>query len=158
MAALVDDLATRAGEPIIDDYGDKLLRDHSWRTGGAVYLTSIGIDPYKVNLLARWKSPMNTHYAKLAPLKSIPSEFKAARLARASASLSAAKYSSSASSKLDLRAVIDDKAVAVIHLDFGEVLVAQLKIVVHQIVGIEQVGHDCVGLIRCQRPRSTKRH
>ena len=109
MAALVDDLATRAGEPILDDDGDKLYGNHSWRTGGAVYLTSIGIDPYKVNLLARWKSPMITHYAKLAPSKAIASEFKAAIQSKAAATSASSSSSTSPPSKLDLQAIINDE-------------------------------------------------
>ena len=31
MAALVDELATRAGEPILDEDGDKLYGNHSWK-------------------------------------------------------------------------------------------------------------------------------
>ena len=76
MSELVDELATRIGENTVDEEGDRILGNHSWRTGGAVYLTAGGVDPFKVNLLARWNSPMVTHYSKLAPLKAITTEFK----------------------------------------------------------------------------------
>ena len=88
MAKVVDDLAGRIGEEVIDSDGDKVFGNHSWRTGGSVYLTSIGLDPFKINLLARWRSPLITHYSKLAPLKALTEEFKRAASERTSSTVS----------------------------------------------------------------------
>ena len=41
------------------------------RVSGAQALASLGIDLYKIELLARWRSPMIFHYARNAPTRAI---------------------------------------------------------------------------------------
>ena len=69
-------LAVRTGQPVLDSRGGNLYGGHSLRTGGAVYLTALGLDALRVEILARWASPMLAHYAQLAPLKSLTTECK----------------------------------------------------------------------------------
>ena len=76
IAKVVDALAEKINEPTVDPDGDIIFGNHSWRTGGSVYFTSIGLDPCNINLLATWRSSLITHYSKLAPLKALTSEFK----------------------------------------------------------------------------------
>ena len=78
MVELVDAIAELCGETVLDEHGNRRFGKHSWRTSGAVFLTSLGLDTYKVQLLARWASPLVVHYCKLAPLRALTSEFKAA--------------------------------------------------------------------------------
>ena len=51
---------------------------HSFQSTGAVYLSSLGIELLKIQMLARWASPIITHYTRLAPLRSITNDFKRA--------------------------------------------------------------------------------
>ena len=45
-----------------------------------MYLSSLGIELLKIQMLARWASPIITHYTRLAPLRSITNDFKRAML------------------------------------------------------------------------------
>ena len=68
MLLLVEWIAGKTGEAIVDDEGRRKFGKHSWRSTGAVYLTGVvGIEILKVQLLARWASPIITHYTRLAP-------------------------------------------------------------------------------------------
>ena len=78
MLALIEELATMLGMPLVDKHGRRIYGKHSWRAAGAVYLTRIGLQVYKIQLLARWASPLITHYARLAPLKTLSTEMKSA--------------------------------------------------------------------------------
>ena len=80
IVALVDALATRTGESIITPDGQRRYGKHSFRNTGAVYLSSLGIELLKIQMLARWASPIITHYTRLAPLRSITNDFKGAIL------------------------------------------------------------------------------
>ena len=66
------------GESIHDDFGERRFGKHSWRSSGAVFLSALGIDVHKIQLLARCNSPIVVHYTRLAPLKAITTEFKMA--------------------------------------------------------------------------------
>ena len=46
-----------------------------------MYLSGLGIELLKIQMLARWTSAMITHYARLAPLRSITNGFKRTVLA-----------------------------------------------------------------------------
>ena len=43
---------------------------------GAVFLTALKVELYRIQLLARWQSPVIMHYARLAPLKSLTDQVK----------------------------------------------------------------------------------
>ena len=68
-------LATKMGTRTCDDLGRHLFGGHSLRTGGAQLLAAHGLDQVQIQALARWHSPMLGHYAGLAPLLSITSEY-----------------------------------------------------------------------------------
>ena len=77
MVELVDELARRSGEQITNAQGVRRFGKHSWRSTGAVWLTGVmQIEIMKVQMLARWASPVVTHYTRLAPLRAITSDFK----------------------------------------------------------------------------------
>ena len=79
MIALVDELAVRSGESVTNADGLRRFGRHSWRSTGAVWLTgTMGIEVLKVQMMARWSSPVVTHYTRLAPLKAITSDFRKA--------------------------------------------------------------------------------
>ena len=80
MVGLVDELAKRSGEDIHTQEGQRRYGKHSFRSTGAVYLSSIGIELLKIQMLARWASTIITHYTRLAPLRSITADFKRAVL------------------------------------------------------------------------------
>ena len=63
------------GARTIDEHGRHLYGGHSLRTGGAHLLAAHGLDQVQIQALARWHSPMLGHYAGLAPLLSITSEY-----------------------------------------------------------------------------------
>ena len=71
MCALVEAIAVRAGQPLHTKTGINRFGKHSWRSTGAVYLTGLGLELYRIQLLARWSSPVVMRYCRLAPLSSI---------------------------------------------------------------------------------------
>ena len=91
IVALVDELATRSGESLVTPDGQRRYGKHSFRSTGAVYLSSLGIELLKIQMLARWASPIITHYTRLAPLRSITNDFKRAILNTATQKVSKGK-------------------------------------------------------------------
>ena len=71
----ITELAKRSGAAVTDAYNRNLFGGHSLRTGGAVTLAGLGLDAARIECLARWSSPMLLHYARLAPLKTLTSEY-----------------------------------------------------------------------------------
>ena len=50
-----------------------------WRSTGAVWLTGVMmIEVTKTQMMARWSSPVVTHYTRLAPLRATTSDFRRA--------------------------------------------------------------------------------
>ena len=68
MVALVEHIASRAGLPLFTKTGVKRYGKHSWRATGAVHLTAMRVELFRIQLLARWASPVIMRYARLAPL------------------------------------------------------------------------------------------
>ena len=66
------------GEVMVTAEGNNRFGRHSWRAAGAVYLTSLGLEVVKIHMLARWESALITHYTRLAPLKTLGYDIKAA--------------------------------------------------------------------------------
>ena len=77
MVQLVEEIARRTGEDVFTPDGRRRYGKHSWRSTGAVFL-SLFLDIAKIMMLARWASAIVTHYTRLAPLKTITNDFKAA--------------------------------------------------------------------------------
>ena len=73
--ATICELARRSGAATSDALGRQLFGGHSLRTGGAVTLSGLGLEAAHIECMARWSSPMLLHYARLAPLKSLTSEY-----------------------------------------------------------------------------------
>ena len=68
MVELVDEIARISGKQIVNAQGVRRFGKHSWRSTGAVWLTgAMMIEIMKVQMLARWASPVVTHYTRLAP-------------------------------------------------------------------------------------------
>ena len=68
---LVDAVAEILGQPLVANDGIRRYGKHSWRATGAVYLTSLRMELHRIQLLARWSSPVIMHYARLAPLANV---------------------------------------------------------------------------------------
>ena len=64
--ATIVELPKLYGVPVSDAFGSRLFGGHSLRTGGASFLASRGINPYKIQALGRWRSPLVIHYAGAA--------------------------------------------------------------------------------------------
>ena len=64
-------LAVMTGEPIYNAHGVKNVGRHTWRGMGAIYFSELNLEVYKMNLLARWASPVILHYARNAPSRKI---------------------------------------------------------------------------------------
>ena len=77
MVQLVEEIARRTGESVLTPDGRRRYGKHSWRSTGAVFL-SLFLEIAKIMMLARWASAIVTHYTRLAPLKTITHDFKAA--------------------------------------------------------------------------------
>ena len=71
MVDLVDAIAELLGQPLFTKSGARRYGTHSWRATGAVYLTSLRMELYRTQLLARWCYPVIMHYARWAPLTNI---------------------------------------------------------------------------------------
>ena len=67
----VDDLAAKVGELLCLPSGVRRYGKHSFRSTGAVILTSLRIELFRIQLLARWASPVIMHYARNAPLEAL---------------------------------------------------------------------------------------
>lgn len=71
MITVVETLAERIGEPLWTAAGQRRFGTHSWRATGAMYLSSLQLDLFKIQLLARWQSPIILHYVRLTPLSGV---------------------------------------------------------------------------------------
>eukprot|EP00971_Amphidinium_carterae_P255328 5068872-Amphidinium_carterae.1 len=75
MVRMIERLAGMCGEDLVDVHGVNKYGGHTARVEGARRLTSIGVDMHKVQLLARWASPMILRYAGEAPLDSLTQDY-----------------------------------------------------------------------------------
>ena len=82
MLAVIEQIARLYGEELVTADGRRKFGKHSWRSTGAVFMSSIGIEVFKVQLMARWASAVVTHYTRLAPLKAITDDFRKALVGR----------------------------------------------------------------------------
>ena len=77
---LMDALASKSGESLVTKEGHRRYGKRSFRSTGAVFFSTLGIEHLKIQMMARWTSAIITHYTRLAPLKSITAYFKRAAL------------------------------------------------------------------------------
>ena len=68
--------ATALGEPLRDTMGRRRYGGHSGRVSGARYLGSIGVELYKLAILARWASDTILQYVKMAPMRTLTDDCK----------------------------------------------------------------------------------
>ena len=61
MVALVEYLAVALGEELTSASGGRRFGKHSWRAFGSVYLSSLQLKLFKIQLLARWSSIIILH-------------------------------------------------------------------------------------------------
>ena len=71
MVDLIEAIAQRLGEPLTTKTGINRYGKHSWRATGAVYLTGLRMELFRIQLMARWSSPVIMRYARLSPLSNI---------------------------------------------------------------------------------------
>ena len=64
MVDLVDELARSSGDDIHTSDGQRRYGKRSFRSTGAVYLSSVGVELLKIQMLARWASTIITHYTR----------------------------------------------------------------------------------------------
>ena len=78
MQALVEHLAIETDEQIHLSSGVLRIGRHTWRSTAAVYFSGppLNLGLSKVQLLARWGSPVILHYARLAPLQGLTAHSK----------------------------------------------------------------------------------
>ena len=78
MQALVEHLAIETDEQIHLSSGVLRIGRHTWRSTAAVYFSGppLNLGLSKVQLLARWGSPVILHYARLAPLQGLTAHIK----------------------------------------------------------------------------------
>ena len=76
----VDELAKLANQSLTLPSGARRYGKHSFRSTGAVLLARMGIEIFKIQLLARWASPVVMHYAREAPMATITAQFKSAMM------------------------------------------------------------------------------
>ena len=77
VVASINAIVERCGLPVVDGEGRQTYGGHSFRTGGAVLLSNLGVDTTRIETLARWNSHMLLHYIRSAPVNSITREFRA---------------------------------------------------------------------------------
>ena len=73
------------GVATTDSEGRPRYGGHSLRSGGADMLAKLGLETSKIELLARWNSPMLLHYIRLAPVKSLTEDYIGSKRAKVSA-------------------------------------------------------------------------
>ena len=64
----IEQLAVKTGASLLDDLGRRAFGGHSARVSGARYLASIGLELFKLMVLARWAGPTILRYVNESPL------------------------------------------------------------------------------------------
>lgn len=83
VVATIEKLAALIGQEVHDPDGSARFGGHLLRVTGAQYLASIGIEILKIQILARWESEVVLRYVREAPLATIATDVKKARLDKA---------------------------------------------------------------------------
>ena len=71
MVSTITILAGRTGAATTDEHGRNAFGGHSCRVSGAKFLSGLGLELYKLALLARWSSPVILRYVGEAPLRTV---------------------------------------------------------------------------------------
>ena len=71
MVEAIENLADAVGERLHTEAGCKRFGGHTPRVTGAQYWASIGLEVFKIQILARWGSPVILRYVSEAPLQTI---------------------------------------------------------------------------------------
>ena len=77
----IEAVATECGEKLRNENGVRRFGKHSFRSTGAVWLSEMGLAMEKVKLIGRWNCGVVNHYVRLAPLRTIATEYKRGRTA-----------------------------------------------------------------------------
>ena len=76
MVKTVEFLADKTGQPLKTKSGVNRFGKHSWRSTGAVWLTAMRLEMFRIQLLARWSHRVIIYYARLAPLTGLTEHVK----------------------------------------------------------------------------------
>ena len=109
MLELIELLAALTGEDPKDAKGRNRFGRHTWRASGAVFLTSLGLEVIKIQMLARLASSLITHYARLAPLKNLGEEFKNAMKKKRSGSEQLVTTTKPNINKAEVKMIMDEQ-------------------------------------------------
>ncbi len=72
----IEGVASLCGEELVDDLGRRRFGGHSLRVAGARHLAGMGLELYRLALLARWTSPVIMRYVAEAPMAGITGEVR----------------------------------------------------------------------------------
>ena len=75
VVTIVETAALSLNEPLTNPLGHRRYGGHSLRTSGARLLSALGIELFKIQLLARWVSPVILRYVRDAPLASLTDDY-----------------------------------------------------------------------------------
>ena len=78
MLAFIEELAQMMDEDLYTKAGQRRFGKHSWRATGAVHLSTIGLDTFKIQLIGRWLCAIVLRYCRLAPISDIARDYKVA--------------------------------------------------------------------------------
>jgi len=71
VVASIEYVASALAEPLTDAAGRRRFGGHSLRVTGARHLATLGLELYKLSVLARWASPIILRYVAEAPLATV---------------------------------------------------------------------------------------
>ena len=79
VVASVEQTATAVSDTVRDESGRRKFTGHTFRVQGAQFLAAMGLELFKIQLLARWASPIIMRYAAAAPLQAVTGDFRRLR-------------------------------------------------------------------------------
>ena len=82
VVATIEKAAAMLGEPLRDEFNNRLYGGHSLRVMGAQWMAALGISLLVIQLIARWASEVVLRYVAEAPLQSVTATYRRAQLGR----------------------------------------------------------------------------
>ena len=82
MLMFIEELATMCDEALFTKAGQRKFGKHSWRASGAVHLSLIGLDTFKIQLIGRWLCAIVLRYCRLAPISDVARDYVVATNAK----------------------------------------------------------------------------
>ena len=79
MICLIEELAQRLGEQLLNKAGKSRYGKHTWRATGAAHLGGCGLDVNKIALMGRWFCAVVLHYTRMVPITNTARDFKRAK-------------------------------------------------------------------------------